>query len=56
MMDPADPDLEPLRKLTCSLINSAFPDKVATAKNAGQSQRQPVQLCVAASSAFNDWR
>lgn len=33
LMDPADPDLEPLRKLTCSLINSAFPDKVATAKN-----------------------
>ena len=33
MMDQADPDLEPLRKLTCSLINSAFPDKVATAKN-----------------------
>ena len=32
MMDPADPDLEPLRKLTCSLINSVFPDKVATAK------------------------
>lgn len=32
IMDPSDPDLEPLRKLTCSLINGAFPDKVATAK------------------------
>ena len=39
LMDPADPDLEPLRKLTCSLINSAFPDKVATARTWSKQRR-----------------